>query len=101
MVMLDKRLGHLNLTALRKISGNQLVHGICNIRRDESANCRDCQIGKLTRTTHPSQGRINTNMVPKLLNMDLMGPFLVESIEGKRYALVFVDDFLIFLGLLS
>ena len=29
----------------------------------------------------------------ELLHMDLMGPMQVESLDGKRYAFVCVDDF--------
>jgi len=34
-----------------------------------------------------------TSKVLELLHMDLMGPMQVESISGKRYVLVVVDDY--------
>ena len=34
-----------------------------------------------------------TNHVLELLHMDLMSPMQVESIEGKRYVFVCVDDY--------
>ncbi|KAK2369168.1 putative mitochondrial protein [Trifolium repens] len=34
-----------------------------------------------------------TSKILELLHMDLMGPIQVESLEGKRYALVVVDDY--------
>ena len=37
---------------------------------------------------HPS-----TTMVQELLYMDLMGPMKVESIGGKRYVFVCVNDY--------
>ena len=35
----------------------------------------------------------STTKVLKLLHMDLMGPMQVESMGGKRYVLVCVDDY--------
>ena len=43
--------------------------------------------------SHPSLEYQITSKVLELLHMDFMGPMQVESIGGKRYVLVVVDDF--------
>jgi len=43
--------------------------------------------------SHPRLEHQVTSKVLELLHMDLMGPMQVESISGKMYVLVVVDDF--------
>ena len=43
--------------------------------------------------SHPKSRHLTTSKVLDLLHMDLMGPMQVESLGGKRYAYVVVDDF--------
>jgi hypothetical protein len=43
--------------------------------------------------SHPMLKHQTTSKVLELLHMDLMGPMQVESLGGKRYALVVVDDY--------
>lgn len=40
-----------------------------------------------------SIGHIYTNQILELLHMDLIGPFQVDNIGGKRYTLVVLDEF--------
>ncbi|GKA83795.1 retrovirus-related pol polyprotein from transposon TNT 1-94 [Tanacetum coccineum] len=55
--------------------------------------CSFCELGKekrstfKTKTIPSSKGRLN------LLHMDLCDPMRIESINGKRYILVIVDDY--------
>ncbi|PNX96335.1 gag-pol polyprotein, partial [Trifolium pratense] len=42
---------------------------------------------------HPRLQHQATSRVLELLHMDLMGPMQTESLGGKRYAFVMVDDF--------
>ncbi|GJZ85383.1 retrovirus-related pol polyprotein from transposon TNT 1-94 [Tanacetum coccineum] len=55
--------------------------------------CSSCEMGKSkqksshTKTTPSSKRRL------QLLHMDLCGPMRVESINGKKYVLVIVDDY--------
>lgn len=51
------------------------------------------QIGKQTKIFHKKLQHLTTSKVLELLHMDLMGPIQVESLSGKRYAFVCVDDF--------
>ncbi|XP_073019134.1 uncharacterized protein [Primulina eburnea] len=49
--------------------------------------------GTLTVGAHPVLQHFGTTRCLELLHMDLMGPMDVESLGGKKYSLVYVDDF--------
>ncbi|GJX30417.1 retrovirus-related pol polyprotein from transposon TNT 1-94 [Tanacetum coccineum] len=52
-----------------------------------------CQLGKRKKYSHKPKTK-NTNMeVLHTLHMDLCGPMRVQSINGKKYILVIVDDY--------
>ena len=55
--------------------------------------CGPCQLGKHTKAKHPSTQTFATSRPLKLLHLDLMGPTRIESLGGKRYIIVVVDDF--------
>jgi transposase InsO family protein len=59
---------------------------------DEGRVCGECQVGKQTKMSHPKLGHPTTSRVLELLHMDLIGPMQVESLGGKRYTYVVVDD---------
>ncbi|GJY79854.1 putative ribonuclease H-like domain-containing protein [Tanacetum coccineum] len=55
--------------------------------------CSACQLGKSKKFSHRPKSE-NTNMeVLHTLHMDLCGPMRVQSIKGKKYILVIVDDY--------
>ncbi|GJT72070.1 retrovirus-related pol polyprotein from transposon TNT 1-94 [Tanacetum coccineum] len=55
--------------------------------------CSACQLGK-SKKFSTDQKSENTNMeVLHTLHMDLCGPMRVQSIKGKKYILVIVDDY--------
>lgn len=43
--------------------------------------------------SHPTLEHQTSSKVLELLHMDLMGPMQIESLGGKRYAFVVIDDF--------
>ena len=55
--------------------------------------CGPCQLEKQTKSTHPKVNVVATSCPLELLHMDLMGPTRMESMGGKRYIMVVVDDF--------
>ena len=55
--------------------------------------CGPCQLGKQVRSSHKVTQHLFTTRTLKLLHMDLIGRMKVESLGGKRYAFVCVDDF--------
>lgn len=52
-----------------------------------------CTQGKHVRVQHKRIGEIGSKNILDLLHMDLMGTVQVESLNGKKYIFVLVDDF--------
>ena len=88
-----ERLGHLNYKNLKKLSDAGAVCGLPKISKQLSNVCGPCQHGKQLKTTHKIVQHTSTSKVLELLHMDLVGPMQVESIVGKRYIFICVDDF--------
>ncbi|WJX40607.1 hypothetical protein P8452_28061 [Trifolium repens] len=88
-----QRLGHLNLKGMKKIVSKEAIRGLPKLKIVEGSICGECQVGKQVQMSHPMLQHQVTSRVLELLHMDLMGPMQVESIGGKRYAFVVVDDF--------
>ena len=50
-------------------------------------------MGKQVKSKHPSVTEVQTSRPLELLHIDLMGPTRAQSLGGKKYILVVVDDF--------
>ena len=50
-------------------------------------------MGKQVKSKHPSVTEVQTSRPLELLHIDLMGPTKVQSLGGKKYILVVVNDF--------
>nr|GFC09729.1 retrovirus-related Pol polyprotein from transposon TNT 1-94 [Tanacetum cinerariifolium] len=55
--------------------------------------CSACEQGKIHRKHHKSKTAFASNKQLYILHMDLCGPMRVESINGKRFVLVIIDDY--------
>jgi hypothetical protein len=88
-----QKMGHLNLRSMKKVIAEDAVKGVPKLKIEEGSICGECQIGKQTKMSHPKLQHLTTSKVLELLHMDLMGPMQVESLGGKRYAFVVVDDY--------
>nr|GFB89901.1 retrovirus-related Pol polyprotein from transposon TNT 1-94 [Tanacetum cinerariifolium] len=55
--------------------------------------CSACEQGKIHQKHHKSKTAFASIKPLYLLHMDLCGPMRVQSINGKRYVLVVVDDY--------
>ena len=91
--MWHERLGHLKYKSLKKLSNEGAVHGLPKLGKQFSEVYGPCQHGKQLKTTHKILQLTSTSKVLQLFHMDLMGPMQVESIAGKKYIFVCVDDF--------
>ncbi|KAM6553934.1 hypothetical protein CsatB_014696 [Cannabis sativa] len=87
------RLGHLNYRDLRRLVKLQAVKGIPDMKVSKERVCGPCQLGKQHKASHPTINRLLTSRVLELMHVDLMGPMQNESISGKRYVMVLVDDY--------
>ncbi|GJU41370.1 retrovirus-related pol polyprotein from transposon TNT 1-94 [Tanacetum coccineum] len=87
------RLNHLNFDTINDLARKALVRGLPRLKFEKDHLCSACQLGKSRKATHKPK-TINTIMeVLHTLHMDLYGPLRVQSINGKKYILVIVDDY--------
>ncbi|GJW22570.1 retrovirus-related pol polyprotein from transposon TNT 1-94 [Tanacetum coccineum] len=88
-----RRLNHLNFGTLNDLAHKDLVRGLLRLKFEKDHLCSACQLGKSRKATHKPK-TINTIMeVLHTLHMDLCGPLRVQSINGKKYILVIVNDY--------
>ncbi|GJZ33701.1 integrase, catalytic region, zinc finger, CCHC-type containing protein [Tanacetum coccineum] len=88
-----RRLNHLNFGTLNDLARKDLVRGLPRLKFEKDHLSSVCQLGKSRKATHKPK-TINTIMeVLHTLYMDLCGPLRVQSINGKKYILVIVEDY--------
>ena len=88
-----KRMSHLNFKTMTDLARHKLVEGLPRFRYAKDHLCPACEQGKSKRAHFASKQEPSTDHVLQLLHMDLCGPMRVQTINGKRYILVIVDDF--------
>ena len=86
-------LGHASHKQLEKISKCDVVVGLPKFEKIDKCICGPCQIGKQIKSKHPFVASVQTSRPLELLHIDLMGLARVQSLRGKKYILVVVDDF--------
>ncbi|GJX19463.1 retrovirus-related pol polyprotein from transposon TNT 1-94 [Tanacetum coccineum] len=88
-----RHLNHLNFGTLNDLTRKDLVRGLPRLKFEKDHLCFACQLGKSRKATHKPK-MVNTHMeVLNTLHMDLCRPVRVQSINGKKYILVIVDDY--------
>nr|GEW01401.1 hypothetical protein [Tanacetum cinerariifolium] len=88
-----QRLSHLNFAIINNLVKNNLVRNLPKMKFEKDHLCSACEQGKIHQKHHKSKTDFASNQPLYLLHMDLCGPMRVESINGKLYVLVVVDDF--------
>jgi hypothetical protein len=88
-----RKLGHLSFDLLSRLSKLNLVKGLPRLRFEKELVCAPCRHAKMVATSHPPLTDVMTERPCKLLHMDLVGPARVQSVGGKWYILVVVDDY--------
>ncbi|GJU45453.1 retrovirus-related pol polyprotein from transposon TNT 1-94 [Tanacetum coccineum] len=88
-----RRLNHLNFGTINDLARKDLVRGLPRLKFEKDHLCSACQLGKSKKHTYTPKTK-NTNLeVLNTLHMDLCGPMRVQTINGKKYILVIVDDY--------
>ncbi|GJY57277.1 retrovirus-related pol polyprotein from transposon TNT 1-94 [Tanacetum coccineum] len=86
-------LNHLNFGTINDLTRKDLVRGLPRLKFEKDHLCSACQLGKSKKHTHTPKTE-NTNLeVLNTLHMDLCGPMRLQTINGKKYILVIVDDY--------
>ncbi|GJX30365.1 integrase, catalytic region, zinc finger, CCHC-type containing protein [Tanacetum coccineum] len=75
------------------ISSRNYQLGLPMLKYDKDHLCPSCQLGKSKKASHPLKAENTNTEVLHTLHMDLCGPMRTESINGKKYVLVIVDDY--------
>nr|GFC16555.1 retrovirus-related Pol polyprotein from transposon TNT 1-94 [Tanacetum cinerariifolium] len=85
----------LNFATINNLVKNNLVQGLPKMKFEKDHLYSACEQGKIYQKHHKSKTAFSSNKPLYLLHMDLCGlePMRVQSINGKRYVLVVVDDY--------
>ncbi|KAI3718223.1 hypothetical protein L6452_19085 [Arctium lappa] len=88
-----KSLFHLNFKTLNSLSSKELVSGLPQHSYAKESLCSACEKGKQTKASFKSKQVSSVTSPLQLLHMDLFGPVNIQSIAGKKYTLVIVDEY--------
>ncbi|GJT14166.1 retrovirus-related pol polyprotein from transposon TNT 1-94 [Tanacetum coccineum] len=88
-----RMLSHLNFGTLNELAKQGLVCGLLKLKFKKDHLCSACSLGKSKKSSHKPKAEDTNQDTLYLLHMDLCGPMRVESINGKKYTLVIVDDY--------
>nr|GFC50328.1 retrovirus-related Pol polyprotein from transposon TNT 1-94 [Tanacetum cinerariifolium] len=70
-----------------------LVRGLPKLKFEKDHLCSACAMSKSTKKTHKTKSEDTNQEKLYLLHMNLCGPMRVESVNGKKYILVIVDNY--------
>nr|GFB67262.1 retrovirus-related Pol polyprotein from transposon TNT 1-94 [Tanacetum cinerariifolium] len=88
-----RRLLHLNFGTINHLARQGLVRGHPKLKFKKDHLCSACAMGKSTKKIHKPKSEDTNQKKLYLLYMDLCGSMRVESVNGKKYILVIVDDY--------
>ncbi|GJZ00543.1 integrase, catalytic region, zinc finger, CCHC-type containing protein [Tanacetum coccineum] len=88
-----RRLSHLNFGTINDLTKYNLVDGLSKFKYGKDHLCSTCERGKRKKASHQPKLVPSSHSKLELLHMDLCGPMRVDSINGKKYYLVTVDDY--------
>nr|GEX01285.1 retrovirus-related Pol polyprotein from transposon TNT 1-94 [Tanacetum cinerariifolium] len=81
------------LCAINHLARQGLVRGLPKLKFEKYHLCSACAMGKSMKKSHKPKSEDTNQEKLYLLHMDLCGPMRVESVNGKKYILVIVDDY--------
>ncbi|KAJ9547722.1 hypothetical protein OSB04_020265 [Centaurea solstitialis] len=84
---------HLSFHTLEKLVRLKLVKGLPEMKFEKDHLCSTCEMGKLKRSSHKTKSDPSFDQPLQMLHVDLCGPIAVQSLNGKKYILVLVDEF--------
>ena len=88
-----RRLGHVNMRNLKLLLKDDHVIGLTDVDFERDRVCSACIAGKQKGKAHPSKSIVTTFRPLELLHLDLFGPSNYDTLGGKKFGLVIVDDY--------
>nr|GEY37115.1 integrase, catalytic region, zinc finger, CCHC-type, peptidase aspartic, catalytic [Tanacetum cinerariifolium] len=87
------QLNHLNFSTINNLARKDLVRGLPRLKFEKDHLFSACQLGKSKKYSYKPKSE-NTNLeVLNTFHIDLCGPMRVQTINGKKYILVIVDNY--------
>ncbi|GJS59529.1 retrovirus-related pol polyprotein from transposon TNT 1-94 [Tanacetum coccineum] len=87
------QVSHLNFDSINLLSKNDIVIGLPKLKFIKDHICSSCELGKAKRKSFHTKTTTISKRPLQHLHMDLCGPMRVESMNGKKYVLVIVNDY--------
>ncbi|GJR98030.1 retrovirus-related pol polyprotein from transposon TNT 1-94 [Tanacetum coccineum] len=87
------RLSHLNFDYITSLAKQGLVRGLPKLKYQKDHLCSACALGKSKKHSHKPKAEDSIQEKLYLLHMDLCGPMRIQSINGRKYILVIVNDY--------
>jgi transposase InsO family protein len=88
-----RRLGHIYTHTMHELVSKDLLKGLTALDYKQSPTCDTCIRGKQVRSIFKPKKMVSMSRPCELLHIDLCGPIREQSIRGKSYILVTVDDY--------
>ena len=88
-----RRLAHVGMRNLQALLKGEHILGLTNVSFAKDRPCSACIAGKLHEKAHKVTTIITTLRPLELIHLDLFGPPSYDSLGGRRYCLVIVDDY--------
>nr|GEX22697.1 uncharacterized mitochondrial protein AtMg00810-like [Tanacetum cinerariifolium] len=88
-----RRLSHLNFGAINHLARQGLVRGLPKLKFKKDHLCSACPMGKSKKKSYKPKSEDTNHEKLYLLHIDLCGTMRVESVNGKKYILVIIDDY--------
>ncbi|GKC39071.1 retrovirus-related pol polyprotein from transposon TNT 1-94, partial [Tanacetum coccineum] len=91
--LLHRKLSHLNFDYITSLAKQGLVRGLPKLKYQKDHLCSAYALGKIKKHSHKPKAEESIQEKLYLLHMDLCGPMRIQSINGRKYMLVIVDDY--------
>nr|GEU82425.1 retrovirus-related Pol polyprotein from transposon TNT 1-94 [Tanacetum cinerariifolium] len=88
-----RRLSHLNFGAINHLARQGLVRGLPKLKFKKDHLYSACTMVKSKKKSHKTKSEDANQEKLYLQHLDLYRPMRVESVNGKKYLLVIVDDY--------
>ncbi|GKC76735.1 retrovirus-related pol polyprotein from transposon TNT 1-94 [Tanacetum coccineum] len=86
-------LSHLNFDYITSLAKQGLVRGLLKLKYQKDPLCCACALCKSKKHSHKPKAEESIQDKLYLLHMDLCRPMRIQSINGRKYMLVIIDDY--------